>query len=286
MLQANDGAWGEVPSRFVPAPEVMPPSYTPGHSQNQSGHREPSATPLMDSHTPPKRQSFFSSVLQTITIFAVALLCVVVVKTFVVQSFFVPSGSMEATIMTGDYVAVNKLVNKASEIERGDIVVFEDPGGWLEGVHQPQQSKASELAATIGKALGLVPKNSGSHLVKRVIGVGGDRVVCCDDNGLISVNGQAISESYLPEDMEPSSEPFDVTVPHGYLWVMGDNRSNSADSRFHQAQAGSGFVPVSKVAGRVWLIYYPFDRFGQVHSAHSVFAEVPNTAASVEQEEE
>ena len=233
------------------AMEHMPPSFAPQADAFRERERSSLArineTPLIDSTSARSRKSIVSGILQTITIFAVALLCTVAVKEFFLQSFTVPSGSMETTIMPGDYLMVNKLADSAEELHRGDIVVFKDPGEWLHGIQQPKQGIVASTLTHIGQAIGLVPKDGTNFLVKRIIGMGGDRVACCGD----------------------------VTVPEGYLWVMGDNRSNSADSRIHHTQTGFGFVPVSNVEGRAWLIFYPMNRLGILHSEKDVFAKVP-----------
>lgn len=321
MRGDGEGFAGEEP-RFAEAPSVMPPSFAPsanraGSSAEHGAHSalgasgEPSSETDGNSVTGQGRHSrngdtgadekqphnadlvkgkksrayrALSSVLHTITLFACVLLCVVVVKTFFVQFFFVPSGSMENTIMTGDYVIANKLIDEADEIQRGDIVVFRDPGDWLNGAQQLQRGKVAQVVTKIGKAIGLVPANDTNRLIKRVIGIGGDRITCCSADGRVTINGEPVTEPYVREGAAPSDVPFDVTVPEGYLWVMGDNRSNSADSRFHHAQTGFGFVRVSNVEGRAWLIYYPFKRAGLLNSENSVFAHVPETAHVPENE--
>lgn len=273
-------------ARFAQAPGEMPPSFAPATARNaRRSHRsQPVAeqiTPLIDrgAAEESKGQHLLSSILQTVTVFAVALLSVVIIKAFFVQFFFVPSGSMETTIMTGDYVAVNKLADSLDELNRGDIIVFQDPGGWLDGVQQSQPNPVTKVLTDVGQAIGLVPKNSGTHLVKRIIGVAGDHVSCAGEGEPIVINGAPVQETYLAPDMAPSLQAFDVTVPKGHLWVMGDNRSNSADSRYHQERNGFGFVPIAKVEGRVWLIYYPFNHFRHVRSGADVFADVPAAKA-------
>ncbi|MDQ1619375.1 MAG: signal peptidase [Actinomycetota bacterium] len=212
----------------------------------------------------PKKKSFMRE-LPGIVI--TALVISVLIKTFLVQAFYIPSGSMENTLLVNDRVLVNKLADKPDEIHRGDIVVFRDPGGWL-GSGEVQQRGG--LVGAIRKGLvfvGLAPAVGEEDLIKRVIGVGGDRVRCCDGTGHITVNGVRLNEPYLyPSDRsQPSAEPFDVTVPPGKLWVMGDHRSVSQDSREHQQQPGKGFVPVSDVVGRAFTIVWPIDRARILH---------------------
>ena len=193
---------------------------------------------------------------ETVILLVLALIVSAIVKTFFVQMFFVPSGSMRPLFVDDDRILVQKMSYWSGHPQRGDVVVFDDPGGqWLgpEGVPRltPLQKGLSEV--------GLYP--TGGHLVKRVIGIGGDRVVCCDPQGRITVNGVPLSEKpYLMAGANPSDRRFDVAVPKGRLWVMGDNRGNSEDSRFHQELPGAGTVPEEDVVGKVWAIVWPFGR--------------------------
>lgn len=199
--------------------------------------------------------------LETGLLLLVALLVSVLVKTFVLQMFFVPSGSMRPLFVEDDRILVEKWSSwGGAGVERGAVVVFADPGArWLGPV------VAGELGPvqTVLSRIGLYPE--GGHLVKRVIAVGGDRVRCCDPDGRVSVNGVPLDEQpYLKDGLVPSELRFDVTVPRGRLWVMGDNRVDSEDSRYHQDLPGGGTVPESGVVGRVWAIVWPFDRAGLV----------------------
>lgn len=191
--------------------------------------------------------------LELLLLLVTALALSVVVKTFLVQMFFVPSESMEPLFVADDRIMVEKVSTWRGDVERGDVVVFEDPGGWLGP--GPQLTRVQEALS----AIGLYP--TGGHLVKRVVAVGGDEVVCCDRQGRMTVNGVALEESaYLPQGTEPSSREFEVTVPEGRLWVMGDNRGNSQDSRYHQDLEGGGSIPEDAVVGKVWAIVWPFGR--------------------------
>jgi signal peptidase I len=207
-----------------------------------------------------------------------ALVLSLLIKTFLVQAFFIPSTSMENTLLVGDRVLVSKLTPGVFELHRGDIVVFKDPGGWLTAEQTLPPDEQTGVGATFRNALsfvGLLPQDAGEHLIKRVVGVGGDHVQCCDAKGRIDVNGVAVDETaYLFPGAAPSEKPFDVKVPYGYLWVMGDNRPVSADSRLHRA-LNNGMVPVHDVVGKAFVVVWPFERAGGLGIPASVFGPVP-----------
>jgi signal peptidase I len=188
-----------------------------------------------------------------------ALVLALLIKTFVVQAFFIPSSSMENTLEIGDKVLVNKLVYDFRPIHRGDIVVFNGDGSWDQVPLHPE-APLTRLWDSISGLFGTAP---GVHdYIKRVIGVPGDHVVCCDPQGRITVNGVPLSEkSYLYPGNVPSTRRFSITVPQGRLWVMGDHRSVSYDSRGHMSDPGTGTVPENKVVGRAFLIVAPFSRW-------------------------
>jgi signal peptidase I len=192
---------------------------------------------------------------EMLLLLGMALVLAVVIKAFFVQAFYIPSGSMNDTLVLDDRILVQKVSYWTGEPERGDIVVFSDPGGWL----NPDEVRSANSPVARGlEMFGLYP--TGGHLVKRVIGVGGDRVVCCDSAGRITVNGVPLHEgSYLAAGEKPSLIRFDVKVPDGYLWVQGDNRSNSADSRVHLGDPGGGFIPADDVVGKVFMVVWPWD---------------------------
>ncbi|GAB2745144.1 signal peptidase I [Nocardioides pakistanensis] len=191
---------------------------------------------------------------ETLLLLVLALVTSIVVKAFFVQMFFVPSASMRPELIEDDRILVEKISSWDGEVDRGDVVVFKDPGGWLGAT--PEPTGAQKLLSLVG----LYP--DGGHLVKRVVATGGDRVVCCDADGAITVNGEPLEEGdYLRDGVEPSQKKFQVVVPEDAIWVMGDNRSNSQDSRFHMTDPGQGSVPLENVVGKVWAIVWPTDRF-------------------------
>jgi signal peptidase I len=190
-----------------------------------------------------------------------ALIVSIIVKTFFLHFFFIPSGSMENTLQIGDRIAVNKFGALFSEIKRGEVVVFADPDNWLGAVPQESNNGVTGQIKNALITLGVVPDPAKQFLIKRVIGVGGDTVICCDAAGKLQVNGTSINESYIYENDVPSESKFNVTVPKGYIWVMGDHRSASADSRFHTDDVNKGMVPLTKVVGRATFIVWPFSNW-------------------------
>lgn len=210
---------------------------------------------------------------ETAIILVSAIVLSLVIKTYLAQAFFIPTGSMEQTLLVGDRVMVTKLAPGPLDVHRGDIVVFKDPGGWL----GPVPEDGTPLLTSVLTYIGLLPQDSGEHLIKRVIGVGGDTVECCDEDGRLSVNGVPIDEPYLADGAWPSEIDFSVTVPEGYLWVMGDNRQNSEDSRYHQGEPGGGAIPVADVVGVAFVTLWPIDRATLLRNPGSTFAEVHTT---------
>lgn len=202
------------------------------------------------------------SLLREIPILVLASLFIsIVIKAFLIQAFYIPSGSMQTTLEINDRVIVNKLGNFFSDVKRGDVVVFRDPGGWLPPAYQEQRSAPLQALRNGLVFVGLAPDPAKQHLIKRVIGVGGDRVVCCDKSGALTINGKAVVERYIYAGNKPSEMTFDVTVPKGYIWAMGDHRGASEDSRYHQEDANKGMVPLNKVVGRAFLIIWPVKHF-------------------------
>jgi len=198
--------------------------------------------------------------IEFIVLLAVAIAIAVVIKSFFVQMFFVPSTSMRPLLVKDDRILVQKVSYWSGDVSRGDVIVFEDPGGqWLQ-LTDPPLNVVQKALSTVG----LYP--TGGHLVKRVIGIGGDHVVCCDKKGRITINGVALDEKdYILTGTKPSDMDFDIVVPEGRLWVMGDNRTNSEDSRYHQSLEGGGTIPADGVVGKVWAIVWPANRITLVN---------------------
>ncbi|RFA16052.1 signal peptidase I [Subtercola boreus] len=218
-----------------------------------------------------------------VVIFLIALLASVLIKTFLVRSFYIPSGSMENTLQIGDRILVNELEPNVIPIERGDVVVFKDPGGWLPAHVDPPTTPIVGAINWVLDAVGLAATDSNDHLIKRVIGLPGDHVECCNALGQMMVNGVPLNEPYLklPDGITKVSDlAFDVTVPEGSLWVMGDNRYNSADSRYNQTNPGGGFVPESDVVGRALWITFPVTRWTFLDNYSSVFRGAADAAPS------
>jgi signal peptidase I len=172
----------------------------------------------------------------------------------------VTSSSMQDTLAAGDRVVVEKVTHRLNGLERGDVVVFDGSGSYL-----PPRERGSASAAIrrLGATFG-IGDATGDVFVKRIIGLPGDRITCCSELGLLLLNGEPFVEPYLRADVLPSTTNFDVVLPSGRLWLMGDNRSASSDSRAHLGDPGGGMVPVGKVIGRARLIAWPPDRSGHI----------------------
>ncbi|MDT0341140.1 signal peptidase I [Streptomyces litchfieldiae] len=194
----------------------------------------------------------------------IAIVLALLIKTFLVQAFSIPSNSMQNTLQQGDRVLVDKLTPWfGNEPERGEVVVFHDPGGWL-GEAPPDDGGIGSAVQSALSFIGLMPSAEDQDLIKRVIAVGGDEVACTE-GGQVMVNGERLDErDYLfPGNTPCGDRPFGpITVPEDHLWVMGDHRQDSLDSRYHQNLAGGGAVPVDEVVGRAIVIAWPVNRWG------------------------
>jgi signal peptidase I len=235
--------------------------------------REPNAAPH---HRRSTRNAGLAWLRESAIILVSALVLSLVVKTFLVQAFFIPSESMHETLIEGDRVLVSKLRPGPFDLRRGDIVVFKDPGGWLSG---QVTTEPGEFRKVVNEALtwvGLLPQDSGEHLIKRIIGLPGDHVACAGDGEPVTVNGVALDEPYLAPGAIPSESAFDVVVPEGTLWLMGDNRQASADSRANMGRPGGPFMPVENVVGAAFVTVWPLDRAGALTNPSDTFADVPD----------
>ncbi|MFF9689915.1 signal peptidase I [Streptomyces sp. NPDC014623] len=211
----------------------------------------------------PDRSAASVSWRRTVFLGMLCTVALLLLSAFVVQPFLIPSGSMQPTLRVGDRVLVNKLAYRfGSEPRRGDVVVFDGTGSFVPETASGENAVGALLrgaAASLGLA-----EPAGSDFVKRVVGVGGDRVVCCDKRGRVEVNGAPLDEEYLHPGDRPSDAAFDIVVPDGRLWVMGDHRSRSRDSRDHLGAPGGGMVPVERVIGRVDWLGWPLGRLGSL----------------------
>ncbi len=215
---------------------------------------------------------------ETAVILVSALILSLVIKTFLFQAFYIPSASMRDTLVQGDRVLVTKLAPGPLDVHRGDAVVFKDPGGWLPPVVPTEQSALRDRVTQVLTYVGLLPQDSGEHLIKRIIGLPGDHVASDGEGGPVTVNGVPLDEPYLRPGSVPSEVEFDVVVPEGSLWVMGDNRQNSQDSRYHLGDPGGGSVPVDNVVGVAFVTVWPADRFTLLRNPGATFDAVPDTA--------
>jgi signal peptidase I len=186
---------------------------------------------------------------------------------------------MENTLQIDDRVAVNRIPFIANDIKRGDVVVFRDPDNWLPAADLGDSPFVIAKLKSALVAVGVLPNPAKQYLVKRVVGVAGDRVICCNNNGKLTVNGKEMNEPYIFAGNVPSDMNFDVTVPKGKLWVMGDHRGASADSRFHQEDINKGFVPLNRITGRVLAVIWPIKNISLVPNVDALNqpAEKPKT---------
>lgn len=228
-------------------------------------------------NTPKKSRGWKIFIRDILLIFLAALLISFLIKTFLIRSFYIPSASMEMTLVKDDRIIVNQLEPDLIPIEHGDVVVFRDPGGWLDPQPVVQVNWFVAGVDAVLAFVGLSAPDSNDHLIKRVIGLPGDHVICCNDFGQLTVNGVPLEEPYidLPDGMTKATRSdFDVIVPDDRLWVMGDNRYNSADSTAHLGDPGGGFVPIDNVVGRALLISWPIDRWSWLDNYPVTFRDV------------
>jgi len=225
--------------------------------------------------------SFMSLLRESVVVVGLALLLSLIVKTWLFQAFYIPSGSMENTLVKDDRVIVSKLTPSPIDLKRGDVIVFADPDHWLPPQFPAQRTLLAGALNSTLTFIGLLPNDAGNHLIKRVIGLPGDRVVCCDGHKKLTVNGVPLTEPYLFAGDEPSLQTFDITVPAGRVWVMGDHRSASGDSRAHDEGSGGakGSVPESLIVGRALPVVWPLQHWAWLANPGETFDKVPAAAS-------
>ncbi|MGW3495570.1 signal peptidase I [Streptomyces sp. NPDC001020] len=235
-------------------------SPTEGHTGSGSGPSDGDTQGSGEQEHPPKKQRSFWKELPLLI--GIALVLALLIKTFLVQAFSIPSDSMQNTLQKGDRVLVDKLTPWfGSEPSRGEVVVFHDPDNWLRDEPTANPNALQKALSWIG----LMPSAEEKDLIKRVVGVAGDTIEC-NGTGPLKVNGHALNEPYVypgntPCTVDDQGGQFKVTVPPGKIWVMGDHRQNSLDSRYHQQGKDQGFVPVDNVVGRAIVIAWPPTRW-------------------------
>ncbi|HYK69497.1 MAG TPA: signal peptidase I [Streptosporangiaceae bacterium] len=279
-LTEDLGAPGALAEPVAAATAPQEPPEPPEPSEPSGQPEEPAGPPPTEgsqnaaaSQVPPRREHRrrLSGWQELPILIVVALAIALVIKSFVVQPFFIPSSSMEDTLLVGDKVLVNKLVYDFRGIDRGDIIVFNGTGSWnppapvsrpsSDPIVRAYDVTLRPLFSSIAGLFG-TPADTGTDYVKRVIGLPGDHVACCNVQGLMTVNGVPLHESsYLYPGSDPSEIRFNITVPAGRLWVMGDNRTVSDDSRMRQGDPGFGTIPENEVIGRAFVIVWPPSRW-------------------------
>ena len=223
-----------------------------------------------DSRRRKRSGGFLSGMREILIILAIAIVVSFVIRTFFFRAFLIPSGSMENTLQVNDRIFVNLMIDSEDQLKRGDVVVFEDHQGWL----PPTESDPNPFLQAL-EFVGLYPSSSEQHLVKRIIGMPGDHVTVDPESRQLVINGEAVDEPYLAPGSAASDIDFDVTVPEGQLWMMGDHRDASGDSRAHMDGPNDGFVNIDHVVGRAEVIAWPIDRWGPAGSYDEEFQKVP-----------
>ncbi len=264
-----------------------PDGSSPGRASDVTGRGD---TDLDDRYDDEPGRGFGATLLaglrELVIVIVLAMALSFIVKTWLFQAFYIPSGSMENTLVRDDRVIVSKLTPGPFDLRRGDVVVFEDPGTptpWLSDV---APGSTSDVGGPFHNALvfvGLLPEDAENHLIKRVIGLPGDHVQADGTTGKLKVNGVAIDETYIkPGDAPSEGKPFDIVVPAGHVWVMGDHRSDSSDSRYHDNNSGGvdGSVPMDKLVGRALFIVWPVDHVTWLGVPKRTFEAVPSPTPS------
>jgi signal peptidase I len=249
------------------------PEPAAGVSQDGPAHAVPASAKARRAKARENRSPVVAWLREIATVVVIAVVLSFLIKTFLFRAFYIPSESMMNTLDVNDRIFVNLLVPEPIALERGDVVVFRDTKGWLVPTAQKPAGPLTGVQDVL-TFVGLLPDNSEQHLVKRVIGLPGDHVVCCDGSGRLTINGAPLDEKYINSAEVPQERDFDVVVPAGKVWVMGDNRNHSADSRAHMESNG-GFVDVADIEGRAAVIAWPLDRITALDNYPDVFRGVP-----------
>lgn len=270
----------ENPAR-IPEPRNDGASDTPAGAASEEASASEAPAPAPASRSAAKAADaagragspVFAWLKEVATVVVIAVVLSFLIKTFLFRAFFIPSESMVNTLDIDDRIFVNLLVPEPFTLNRGDVVVFRDTKGWLPAA--PEKAEGPFTWVQDGLTfVGLLPDNSEQHLVKRVIGLPGDHVVCCDADGKLTINGTAIDEPYVNPAEVPQIRTFDVVVPEGKVWVMGDNRNHSADSRAHTDSDG-GFIDLADLEGKAAVIAWPLSRITALDNYPDVFRNVP-----------
>lgn len=217
-----------------------------------------------------RRNPVVSFLIEVGVIVLAAVVISFLIKTFLLRSFYIPSESMQPTLEVDDRIIVNVMAPGVMDVHRGDVVVFEDTRSWWGG--EQTETNAFQDALVF---IGLMPDTTSHFVVKRVVGTGGDTVECCDDQGRIMVNGEPIDEPYLYPGNAPSEIDFEVDVPEDHVWLMGDHRAVSLDSRAHVSEPDAGAVPLEDVIGRNAAVIWPTDHWARGGAEREAFEDVP-----------
>lgn len=264
-------------TRQVSVPsEVSAPREVPADEADTSSDTAADTPAKTAKADKPARPAWLELLREIGIVVGAALLISLTIKTFLFQMFYIPSPSMSNTLAIGDRVVVSQLTPGLTDLKRGDIIVFRDPGNWLPPKNEAAPGPWTKASTTALTFVGILPNDNGQHLIKRIVGMPGDVVTCCDGEGKIRINGKPVDEPYLSPGSLPSEVAFEIHVPKDSYWVLGDNRQQSKDSRYNMDQQGFGTVPHSEVVGRAVMIAWPAGRWTWLSNHQDAWARVPN----------